>query len=211
MRRASKMRVFSIPGQRLVVTLSSGNLSLTQNALNLLEHRARHTPGERTINNATSLFEVAALVGDALREIRKRDEPYLRSSGIDPSGSFIVGGQIAGEAPRLFLVYSEGNFIESNPDTPWFQTGEIKFGKPATPAGELEVRVDGCGGERIAVLPLAPAAAHYAVTKLPPATIQPRMGKHDLCFTFTQKIIDPLWVLHSVELSSAGGAQGSVQ
>lgn len=129
-RRASKMRVFSIPGQRLVVTLSSGNLSLTQNAMNLLEHRARHAPGDKTINNATSLFEVAALVGDALREIRKRDEPYLRSSGIDPSGSFIVGGQIAGEAPRLFLVYSEGNFIESNPDTPWFQTGEIKFGKP---------------------------------------------------------------------------------
>lgn len=129
-RRASKMRVFAVPGQRLIVTLSSGNLSLTQNAMNLLEHRARHAPEQPSVYNASSLFEVAGLVGDALREIRKRDEPYLRSSGIDPSGSFIVGGQIAGEAPRLFLVYSEGNFIESNPDTPWFQTGEIKFGKP---------------------------------------------------------------------------------
>lgn len=129
-RRASKMRVFAMPGQRLIVTLSAGNLSLTQNALNLLEHRARHAPEQATVYNVSSLFEVAGLVGDALREIRKRDEPYLRSSGIDPSGSFIVGGQIAGEAPRLFLVYSEGNFIESNPDTPWFQTGEIKFGKP---------------------------------------------------------------------------------
>lgn len=96
-----------------------------------------------------------------------------------------------------------------------FQIGdaikEIKFAKPATAAGELEVRVGGCGGERIAVLPLSAAAANHAVTKLPPARIQPRMGKHDLCFTFTQKSIDPLWVLHSVELSSAGGAQGSVQ
>jgi putative proteasome-type protease len=129
-RRASKMRVFAVPGQRLIVTLSAGNLSLTQNAMNLLEHRANHAPEHTSIYNATSMFEVATLVGDALREIRKRDEPYLRSSGIDPSGSFIVGGQIQGEPPRLFLVYSEGNFIESNPDTPWFQTGEIKFGKP---------------------------------------------------------------------------------
>ncbi|HSX59032.1 MAG TPA: peptidase [Tahibacter sp.] len=129
-RRAGKMRVFAVPGQRLIVTLSAGNLSLTQNAMNLLEHRARHAPEHASIYNATSMFEVATLVGDALREIRKRDEPYLRSSGIDPSGSFIVGGQIQGEPPRLFLVYSEGNFIESNPDTPWFQTGEIKFGKP---------------------------------------------------------------------------------
>ncbi len=129
-RRTSKMRVFSVPGQRLIVTLSAGNLSLTQNAMNLLEHRANHAPDQTSVYNATSMFEVATLVGDALREIRKRDEPYLRSSGIDPSGSFIVGGQIQGEAPRLFLVYSEGNFIESNPDTPWFQTGEIKFGKP---------------------------------------------------------------------------------
>lgn len=96
-----------------------------------------------------------------------------------------------------------------------FQIGaalkEIKFQKPATAAGELEVRMDSCEGERIAVLPLAPAVEEFAVTKLPPATIQPRMGKHDLCFTFTQKSVDPLWVLQSVELSSAGGAQGSVQ
>jgi hexosaminidase len=96
-----------------------------------------------------------------------------------------------------------------------FQIGdaieEIKLQKPATPAGELEVRVDGCGGERIAVLPLAAAAGNHAVTKLPPATVQPSTGKHDLCFTFTQRGLDPMWVLHSVELSSAGGAQGSVQ
>lgn len=129
-RRATKMRVFADAGQRVIVTLSAGNLSLTQNALNLLEHRAKHAPDQPSIRTATSMFEVATLVGDALREIRRRDEAYLRSSGIDPSGSFIVGGQILGEAPRLFLVYSEGNFIESAPETPWFQTGEIKFGKP---------------------------------------------------------------------------------
>lgn len=128
-RRFGKMRVFAVDGDRVIVTLSAGNLSLTQNTLNLLEHRANHGDGVG-LYNAQSMFEVATLVGDAMREIRKRDEPYLRDSGIDASGTFIVGGQIRGEAPRLFLVYSEGNFIESNPDTPWFQTGEIKFGKP---------------------------------------------------------------------------------
>lgn len=128
-RRFGKMRVFTVDDDRVIVTLSAGNLSLTQNTLNLLEHRANH--GEGTgLYNALSMFEVATLVGDAMREIRKRDEPYLRDTGIDATGSFIVGGQIKGEPPRLFLVYSEGNFIESNPDTPWFQTGEIKFGKP---------------------------------------------------------------------------------
>lgn len=128
-RRAGKMRVFAQDGDRVIVTLSAGNLSVTQNALNLLEHRARHgdAPG---LYGAMSMFEVASMVGDAMREIRKRDEPYLRDSGIDAAATFIVGGQIAGEAPRLFLVYSEGNFIESNPDTCWFQAGEAKFGKP---------------------------------------------------------------------------------
>ena len=129
-RRAGKMRVFAQEGERVVVTLSAGNLSLTQNVLNLLEHRARHESGNLGILNAQSMFQVAQLVGDAMREIRSRDEAYLRDSGIDPTGSFIVGGQIRGEAPRLFLVYSEGNFIESSEETPFFQTGEIKFGKP---------------------------------------------------------------------------------
>lgn len=128
--RFGKMRTFCTPGERLVVTLSAGNLSLTQNALNLLEHRARHEPSTLGIDNASSLFEVAGLVGEALREIRQRDERYLRDSGIEANGSFIVGGQIAGEPPRLFLVYAEGNFIEASAETPFFQIGETKFGKP---------------------------------------------------------------------------------
>lgn len=128
--RYGKMRVFATPGERVIVTLAAGNLSVTQNAMNLLDHRNTHGGQSLTIDTATSMFEVATLVGDALREIRKRDESYLRDSGIDPTSSFIVGGQIGKEAPRLFLVYSEGNFIESSFDTPYFQTGETKFGKP---------------------------------------------------------------------------------
>jgi len=128
--RFEKMRVFAQEGSRVIVTLSAGNLSVTQNALSLLELRVRNDPAALGLWNARSLFEVAGLLGDALREVRARDEAYLRAQNIDASASFIVGGQIAGEAPRLFLVYSEGNFIESSNDTPYVQIGEIKYGKP---------------------------------------------------------------------------------
>lgn len=129
-RGTSKMRVFASDGERVIVTLSAGNLSTTQNALNLLQQRAKHAPDEPGIENANSMYEVAQRIGDAMREVRARDDAYLKSSNIDPSGTFIVGGQIAGEDPRLFLVYSEGNFIENSGQFPYFQTGETKFGKP---------------------------------------------------------------------------------
>jgi hexosaminidase len=87
-----------------------------------------------------------------------------------------------------------------------FQIGEdvkrIKFRPPATPAGELEVRLDSCEGQRIAAIPLASASERYGVTLLPPAAISRQSGRHDLCFTFTQKDLDPLWVLHEVRLAS---------
>ena len=128
--RFSKMRVFAREGDRVIVTLSSGNLSITQNALSVLEQRARNTESEDTLWNATSLFDVARLTGDALREVKTRDAPYLQQNNIDSHANFIVGGQVRGEAPRLFEVYSEGNFIEATPDTCYFQIGESKYGKP---------------------------------------------------------------------------------
>jgi hexosaminidase len=94
-----------------------------------------------------------------------------------------------------------------------FQIGDavnaIELQKPATAAGELEVRLDDCKGERIAVLPLAPAVNNFAVTELPAAKIVPREGRHDLCFSFTRKSVDPIWVIDSVQLrtSSAGEAE----
>ncbi len=129
--RFSKMRVFSRDGHRVIVTLSSGNLSVTQNALSVLEQRARASDGgHEHLWNVGSMFDVTRLVGDALREVKARDGPYLQQNNIDQHASFIVGGQIRGEEPRLFQVYSEGNFIETTPDTCYFQIGESKYGKP---------------------------------------------------------------------------------
>src|SRR5438067_2156994 len=107
--RFSKMRVFVKDGERVIVTLSSGNLSITQNALNTLAQRA-HAGGQPTLWNAQSMFDVARLIGDALREVKSREGEYLMQNNIDSNANFLVGGQIRGEIHRLFEIYSEGNF-----------------------------------------------------------------------------------------------------
>lgn len=128
--RFQKMRVFERTGDRVLVVLSAGNLSVTQNALSMLELNARSRPEAPSLWSVTSMFEAARLFGDALRQARAVDEAYLRERNIDASATFILGGQIADERPRMFMVYSEGNFIESLIDTPFFQIGEIKYGRP---------------------------------------------------------------------------------
>jgi len=127
--RFSKMRVFAQEGERVIVTLSSGNLSITQNAINVLDMRARSSD-QMSLWNADSMFDVARLLGDSLREVKTRNGPYLVQNNIDAHANFIVGGQVRGEPPRLFNVYGEGNFIEATPDTCYFQIGETKYGKP---------------------------------------------------------------------------------
>ena len=125
-----KMRVFERREDRVIVILSSGNLAVTQSAINLLDNRARAGDNTMTLWSAASMFDVATLLGDALREVRARDEPYLAAHNVDANASFILGGQIRGESQRLFNVYSEGNFIEATHETPFFQIGETKYGRP---------------------------------------------------------------------------------
>jgi putative proteasome-type protease len=125
-----KMKVFERPGDRAIAIMTSGNLSVTQNALNLLELHTRRDDPRGNIWAAESLFDVATLLGENLREVRKRDGEYLRQNNIDSNAAFIIGGQIKGERMRLFLLYSEGNFIEATQETPFFQIGETKYGRP---------------------------------------------------------------------------------
>ena len=125
-----KMRVYEKPDDRVIVVLSSGNLAMTQGVTNILDRHKLAAEGEPTIWNADSMFDVATLAGDALREMQRRDGQVLMQSGIDASASIIVGGQIRGEQERLFHIYSQGNFIEASDETPYFQLGEAKYGKP---------------------------------------------------------------------------------
>src|SRR4249920_564346 len=117
-----KMTVFERPGDRVIVMLSSGNLAVTQGVVALLEQRAQMN--QQNVWNTTSLYDVAYLVGETLREVHKRDGSYLVEHNIDASAGFILGGQLSGERQRLFHIYTEGNFIEATPETPYFQIGE---------------------------------------------------------------------------------------
>ncbi len=126
----SKMRVFEKKDERVLVLLSSGNLAVTQSAINILDRQKAAEQGKATIWTAESLYDVACLVGDALREVQRRDGPFLAQSNIDSSASVILGGQIGAEEPRLFNIYTQGNFIEASEDTIYFQVGEAKYGKP---------------------------------------------------------------------------------
>ncbi|MCT0217778.1 peptidase [Synechococcus sp. CS-1329] len=128
--RFCKMTTFEQPSDRVIVLLSSGSLAGTQAVVSLLKQRASRNDAPATLWTAQTLFDVALLVSDAMREIEHRDAPSLEGSALTFNASFILGGQIKGEAPRLFRIYAEGNFIEASEDTPFLQTGEAKYGKP---------------------------------------------------------------------------------
>jgi putative proteasome-type protease len=124
-----KMTVFERVGDRVIVLLSSGNLAGTQAVISVLKQR-NTKDGVPNLWSAESMFDTAMLVSDAMRDVDRRDGQHLADSGVGFNASFILGGQIAGEPPRLFRIYAEGNFIEAGPETPYLQTGETKYGKP---------------------------------------------------------------------------------
>ncbi len=125
----SKMTSFEQPGERTIVIVNSGNLAVTQATIAYLKQAIAQNSGTHLLNVA-SMYGVAELIGAALREVRHRDGPFLMEANVDSSANFIVGGQIAGERQRLFMIYSEGNFIEATSDAFYFQIGETKYGKP---------------------------------------------------------------------------------
>jgi putative proteasome-type protease len=131
-----KMTIFEHPGDRVIVLLSSGNLAGTQAVVSLLKQRgeAKDSPSrdsdKSNIWTAQTMFDVATVVSDSVRAVERRDGEHLAAGPTPFNASFIIGGQIKGEPPRLFRTFAEGNFIEAGTDTPFFQTGEAKYGKP---------------------------------------------------------------------------------
>ena len=123
-----KMTFFEMPGERVLVLLSAGNLATSQSVTGLL--RERVTSAKASVLTARSMSDAARLVGDAVRDVYHRDAAPLKEHGIEFNPTFIIGGQIGGEAQRLFHVYSAGNYIETTADTRYFQIGESKYGKP---------------------------------------------------------------------------------
>jgi putative proteasome-type protease len=128
-----KTIVYENPGDRFMVLLSAGNLSISQSVREILQiEQLQEDPGQEpiTIWNAKSMFDAARILGRAVRHVYERDGASLKAAGVEFNVSLIFGGQIKGEGMRLFQVYSAGNFIEATAETPYFQIGESKYGKP---------------------------------------------------------------------------------
>ena len=128
-----KMMIYEKPGDRFMVMLSAGNLSVAQSIRELLQvETLARGPDEEplTIWNTTNMFDAARVLGATVRQVYRDDGVALNTAGIEFNASLILGGQIKGEAMRMFLVYSAGNFIEATRETCYFQLGESKYGKP---------------------------------------------------------------------------------
>jgi putative proteasome-type protease len=152
-----KTSVFQRPGDRVLVVQTAGNLAITQAVTSMLREQIEDHPTKSRMTRQTippvdqdarcpgdpgaaderlslftaaDMFEAARAVGDALREVHRRDAPALKDFGLEFNASIILGGQIKGEWPRLFSIYSAGNFIEATAETSYFQIGESKYGKP---------------------------------------------------------------------------------
>jgi len=123
---ARKMSVYEVPGERVMVLMSAGNLSIAQSVRQLVS-----TPGAGpNLWNARNMYEAAQVIGNAVRTVHAREGDTLERFGIDFNVSLLFGGQIGREPPRLFQIYSAGNFIESTNENTYFQIGEAKYGKP---------------------------------------------------------------------------------
>lgn len=127
-----KMHHWTVPGERVVSIMTSGNLATTQSVISQLEERNK-APAERhnSLLEAPTMFQVASITGALLRDtIQAQDAENGQESAGQFRASIILAGQIKGMEPRLFLIYPEGNFIEASFDTPFFQIGETKYGRP---------------------------------------------------------------------------------
>jgi putative proteasome-type protease len=133
-----KMRVYEDDGKRMVCLLTSGNLSLSQTVLALIEEdlqRGQTESGHPNLLNRTTMFETARYVGEKVREVDKMDRAALQANGISFNVHFLVGGQMAGQPHGIFLVYPQGNCLHATRTSPFLQIGEYKYGKPILDRG----------------------------------------------------------------------------
>lgn len=126
-----KMFTWAVPGERVITVMAAGNLATTQAVISLLDERSK-APADRapSILEAPSMFQVAQIVGDMVREVIQGNAMTGQQADSTFNATLIMGGQISTGNPRLFMIYPEGNFVEASEDTPFFQIGETKYGRP---------------------------------------------------------------------------------
>ena len=124
-----KLFDLSLLGERAIIICTSGNLSVSQGVLTRL-NRDIENQEEKNLHSLSNMYDIAQYIGSKSREIQKLDRPWLEKDNIDCSCNFLLGGQIKGEAPQLYLIYPQGNFIQATQETPFLQIGETNYGKP---------------------------------------------------------------------------------
>lgn len=124
-----KLFDFSVPGERVLLMCTSGNLSVTQAVMHALERDIK-VNAEAHLHNLPTLYAIARYIGQQIRSIQETDRLWLEKDNIDFQCNFLLGGQLQGEPPELYRIYSQGNCIKATPETPFLQIGETKYGKP---------------------------------------------------------------------------------
>lgn len=124
-----KLFDLSVPGQRVILICTSGNLSITQAVMNAL-HRDLKIGESENVHSLPTMYEIACYIGKKIREVQEIERPWLERDHIDYKCTLLLGGQILGEQTELYMIYSQGNCIQAAPETPFLQIGETKYGKP---------------------------------------------------------------------------------
>jgi len=124
-----KLFDYSLPGKRALLLCTSGNLAITQSVLTQID-RDLQNQVEPNLHSLPTMYEVARYIGSKIRAIQDLDRPWLERDNIDFQCSVLLGGQLPGEEPKLYLVYAQGNCIQATRETPFLQIGENKYGKP---------------------------------------------------------------------------------
>lgn len=126
----SKMHRPSLNPDRLMVLLGAGSLATTQAVVNQIRRDLENPFATTNLNTVQYLFDAANYVGGISVHVQEQHMAAMQRSGFSPEASFILGGQIEGKTPQIYLIYPQGNYITASPDTPYLQIGETKYGKP---------------------------------------------------------------------------------
>jgi putative proteasome-type protease len=127
-----KMYRFVEEGERIFVILTSGSLSISQSVVSLL--RVDFDAG-RGLAQASSMYQAARIVGDCVRRVSEIDRASLERDSFSFNVNLLLGGQVRGEAPGLYLIYPQGNPLQATEDSPYLQLGECKYGRPILDRG----------------------------------------------------------------------------
>lgn len=126
----SKMYRFDLHGDRMMVILAAGNLATTQALINLIRRDLENPGALYNLNTAAYLYDAASYIGGTSVRVQEQHAAAMQRCGISGEASFILGGQIQGQPPEIYLIYPQGNYITASPDNPYLQVGETKYGKP---------------------------------------------------------------------------------